>query len=133
MIRFVLRRLAHMVPVLFGVTLITFVVVDLAPGDHFAALRMNPAFSPEFIAELEAEFGYGDPLLVRYAKWALRAIQGDLGISMAYRVDVVELIAARALNTVILAVSSMLFTWLLAIPIGLWVALHQFSASDRIL
>jgi len=122
-----------MIPVLIGVTFITFFVVDLAPGDYFGALRMNPAFSPDFIAELEAEFGYGEPLLVRYFKWLLRAAQGDLGISMAYRVDVATLVASRAGNTIILAVSSMLFTWSLAIPIGIYVAMRPNSVSDRLL
>lgn len=122
-----------MIPVLVGVTFLTFLVVDLAPGDFFAAMRMNPAFSPAFIAELEAEFGYGEPLLLRYVKWLVRAAQGDLGISMSYRVDVTSLIAARAGNTLILALSSMLFSWLLAIPIGILVALRPHSFTDRVL
>lgn len=133
MTTFVLRRLLHMIPVLLGVTFLTFLVVDLAPGDFFATLRMNPAFSPAFIAELEAEFGYGEPLLVRYAKWLARAAQGDLGISMTYRVEVMSLIGARAGNTLILAVASMLFSWLLAIPIGILVALRPNSFADRAL
>lgn len=127
------RRFAHLIPVLLGVSLITFVVIDLAPGDFFAALRMNPAFSPDFVAELERQYGYGEPLLVRYGKWLVRAAQGDLGTSLTYRIDVATLIAARAGNTVILALSSMLFTWLLAIPIGVFVALHPHSISDRLL
>lgn len=133
MLLYVLRRLLHLIPVLLGVTFITFVIIDLAPGDYFAMLRMNPAFAPEFVAELEVQFGYGEPLLVRYGKWLLGAVQGDLGTSLSYRVDVVSLIAARAGNTVLLALSSMLFTWLLAIPIGIYVALHPHSVQDRLL
>lgn len=133
MLGFVGRRLLHMVPVLLGVSFITFVVIDLAPGDYFGALRMNPAFSPEFVAELEREFGFGEPLLVRYAKWLWRVLHFDLGVSMAYRVDVAELIAARAFNTVLLAVSTLLFTWSLAIPIGVLVALRPGSWIDRTL
>lgn len=133
MLTFVLRRLLHMIPVLLGVTFLTFLVVDLAPGDFFATLRMNPAFPPAFIAELEAEFGYGEPLLLRYLRWLGRVLQGDLGISMSYRVEVASLIAARAGNTLLLALSSMLFTWLLAIPIGVFVALRPHSVADRLL
>jgi len=133
MLRFIAHRILHLIPVLLGVTFITFIVIDLAPGDYFAALRMNPAFAPEFVAELEAQFGYGDPLLVRYGKWLAAAIQGDLGTSLSYRVDVAGLIAARAGNTVLLALSSMLFTWSLAIPIGIFVALRPHSFTDRFL
>lgn len=133
MFRFVARRLLHMVPVLLGVSLITFVIIDFAPGDYFAAMRMNPAFSPEFIAELEAELGFGEPLLVRYGKWVWRVLHLDLGVSMAYRVDVGGLIAARAANTVLLALSTLLFTWTLAIPFGILVALRPGSWTDRVL
>ncbi len=133
MLRFVLRRLLQMVPLLIGITFFSFVVVDLAPGDFFGALRLNPSISPEMIRELEVEFGYGEPLPVRYARWLWRVLHLDLGISVAYRVAVVELIASRAVNTVILAVASMAFTWLLAIPIGIVVALRRGSATDRAL
>lgn len=133
MLSFFLRRALHMVPVLLGVTFLTFLVVDLAPGDFFDQIRMNPAFPPAFVAELEREFGYGDPLLVRYLKWLARALQGDLGTSMTYRVPVTSLIAARAGNTVLLAVASMAFSWILAIPIGMYVALHPRSFADRAL
>jgi peptide/nickel transport system permease protein len=127
------RRLLHMVPVLLGITLLTFLIIDLAPGDFFSALKMNPTFSPEMIAEMEREYGYGDPLLVRYLRWLWQALQLDLGMSIAYRVDVLTLIGARAANTVILAVVSMAFTWTLAIPIGVLVALRPNTVSDRLL
>jgi peptide/nickel transport system permease protein len=78
-------------------------------------------------------FGYGDPLLVRYVKWLWRVLHLDFGLSLAYRVNVVELIGMRTLNTVLLALSSMVLTWTLAIPIGVLVALRPRSAADRIL
>src|SRR6185295_8379407 len=133
MLRFVARRLLQMIPLLLGITFLSFVVVDLAPGDFFSALRLNPSVSPDLIRELEVEFGYGEPLLVRYARWLWRVVHLDLGMSIAYRVAVVDLIGARALNTLILAVASMAFTWALAIPIGVIVALRRGSVTDRAL
>ncbi|MBI4516823.1 MAG: ABC transporter permease [Deltaproteobacteria bacterium] len=127
------RRLAHMVPLLLGITFLSFLVISLAPGDFFSTLKMNPSIRPETIAELQRQFGYGDPLLVRYVKWLWRALHLDLGISVAYRVNVADLIGARVLNTVILAVTSMTFTWSLAIPIGIMVALRPESLTDRVL
>jgi peptide/nickel transport system permease protein len=133
MLTYLLRRLLHMVPLLLGITFLAFLVIDLAPGDYFSMLRMNPSISPQLITELEKQFGYGDPLVLRYLKWLWRVLHLDLGMSVAYRVNVIDLIAARAGNTVILAVASMLVTWTLAIPIGIYVALRPNSISDRLL
>jgi len=133
MLRFVARRLLQMIPLLVGITFLSFVVVDLAPGDFFSTLRLNPSISPDLIRQMEVEFGYGQPLLVRYGRWLWRVLHLDLGMSVAYRVAVVDLIASRAVNTVILAVASMVFTWALAIPIGTIVALRRGSVTDRAL
>jgi len=133
MLRFVARRLLQMVPLLVGITFLSFVVVDLAPGDFFSTLRLNPSISPDLIRQMEVEFGYGQPLVVRYGRWVWRVLHLDLGMSIAYRVAVTDLIASRALNTVILAVTSMVFTWVLAIPIGTIVALRRGSVTDRAL
>ena len=133
MLRFVARRLLQMVPLLVGITFLSFVVVDLAPGDFFSTLRLNPSISPDLIQQMEVEFGYGQPLVVRYGRWVWRVLHLDLGMSIAYRVAVVDLIASRALNTVILAAASMVFSWALAIPIGTIVALRRGSVTDRAL
>jgi peptide/nickel transport system permease protein len=133
MLRYLLRRLLHMIPLLAGITFLAFLVIGLAPGDYFSTLKMNPSISPELIRQMEVQFGYGDPLLLRYVKWLWCVLHGDLGISVAYRVRVLELIAARAGNTVILALASMAVTWSLAIPVGILVALRPRSMSDRLL
>jgi len=133
MLRFVARRLLQMIPLLVGITFLSFVVVDLAPGDFFSTLRLNPSISPDLIRQMEVEFGYGQPLVVRYGRWVWRVLHLDLGMSIAYRVAVVDLIASRALNTVILAAASMVFSWALAIPIGTIVALRRGSVTDRTL
>ncbi len=130
---YLLRRLLHMIPLLLGITFLSFVALNLAPGDFFSTLKMNPSISPETIHQLEREFGYGQPLLVRYGKWLWRVLHLDLGVSVAYRVNVSELIGARALNTIILALASLVFTWSLAIPIGILVALRPDSLTDRLL
>jgi len=133
MLAYVVRRLLAMVPLLFGITLLAFLVIELAPGDYFSTLKLNPTISPEAIAEMERQFGYGDPVLVRYLKWLASLCQGNLGVSLAYRVPVAELIGPRVFNTVLLALSSLAFTWTLAIPIGILVALWPGSWTDRLL
>jgi peptide/nickel transport system permease protein len=131
--RFLIRRLLVMLPMLAGITFIVFAVMALAPGDPFAEMRMNPSFSPDTIAALEREFGFGQPLFVRYAKWLWQALHFDLGLSVAYRVPVSGLIAMRAVNTLILAVTSIGLSWTLAVPIGIHAALHPRSFADRAL
>ncbi|MFP6665471.1 MAG: ABC transporter permease [Deltaproteobacteria bacterium] len=133
MLGFLTHRLLVMIPLLLGITFISFLVVALAPGDFFGALSMNPAISPEAIEAMKADFGYGDPLLERYAKWLWRAVQGDLGVSLGHRVPVTTLIAARAGNTLILSLAAALFTWTLAIPLGVFVATRRGRLSDRAL
>ena len=105
-----------MIPLLLGITFITFWIIDLAPGDYFAQLKMNPLVSAEMVETMKREFGIGQPFLVRYFKWLWRAVHLDLGVSLAYRVDVIDLIGMRALNTVVLATASIVFAWTLALP-----------------
>ena len=133
MLSYLIRRLLHMIPLLIGITLLSFLVINIAPGDYFSALKMNPSISPDAIREMERQFGYGDALLLRYLKWLWSILHLDFGISVAYRVDIADLIAARAVNTMILAAGSMLVTWSLAIPIGIIVALRPNSITDRVL
>jgi peptide/nickel transport system permease protein len=130
---FLVRRVAHMIPLLLGITFITFLIIDLAPGDYFAQLKMNPVISPETIDAMEREFGIGQPLLVRYVKWLWRAVHLDLGVSLAYRIAVIDLIGMRAFNTLVLATVSIAFAWMLAVPIGIFAALYPRSAADRVL
>lgn len=125
------RRLLQMVPLLIGITFLSFLIMNLAPGNFFTQLRMNPSISPELIEQLEREFGYGDPLLIQYAKWLWRVLHLDLGMSVAYRVEVIDLIGMRAGNTLILALTSLFVTWLLGIPMGILVALRPHSWLDR--
>jgi peptide/nickel transport system permease protein len=122
-----------MIPLIIGITFLSFLAMSLVPGDYLSSLKLNPSISPEVIRQMEAEFGLDQPLLVRYFKWLWAAMHLDFGVSLAYRVSVVELIAARALNTVILAAGSIAFSWMLAIPIGIIVAVRQDTILDRVL
>lgn len=133
MLGFLARRLAQMVPLLVGITFISFLVVGLAPGDFFASLTMNPSISPEAIEEMKREFGYGRPLPVRYLAWLWQVLHGDLGVSVAHRVSVTTLIGQRAVNTLVLAVSALAVTWIFALPLGVVVAVRRGRLSDRAL
>ena len=123
-----------MIPLIIGITFLSFLVMSLVPGDFLSSLKLNPSISPQRDPpDGGASSASISRCCVRYVKWLWAALHLDLGISLAYRVSVVHLIGARALNTVILAVSSMLFSWMLAIPIGIVVAVKQNSIWDRVL
>src|SRR5271155_5708873 len=133
MARFLIRRLLNMIPLIIGITFISFLAMSLVPGDYLSNLKMNPKISPEVIRQLQAQFGLDQPLLVRYVKWLWGVLHLDFGYSLKYRVSVTSLIAARAWNTVILAAASMALSWMLAVPIGIVVAVKQNSIWDRLL
>jgi peptide/nickel transport system permease protein len=133
MIRFLVKRIINMVPLIIGITFISFLVMSMVPGDFLAQLKLDPRMSPEVIREMQAQFGLNQPLLVRYGKWLWSVVHLNLGVSLAYRVSVSWLIASRALNTIILAAASMMFSWAVAIPIGIVVAVNQNTIWDRFL
>jgi peptide/nickel transport system permease protein len=133
MTRFLLRRLLNMIPLIIGITFISFLAMSMVPGDFLSNLKLNPHITPEVIKQLEAQFGLDQPLLVRYAKWLWGVLHLDFGFSLQYRVSVTSLIGSRAFNTIILSASSMIFSWLIAIPIGIIVAVKQNSIWDRVL
>jgi peptide/nickel transport system permease protein len=133
MARFLLKRLLIMIPLIVGITFISFCAMSLVPGNFVTSLAMNPRISPQTIKQMEAEFGLNRPLLARYFTWLWQVIHLNLGVSLQYRVNVTALIASRAVNTVILSLASMVLTWALAIPIGIIVAVRRNSMLDRAL
>jgi peptide/nickel transport system permease protein len=131
--RFLLKRLFLMIPLILGITFISFCAMSLVPGNFLSGLKLNPQISQAVIKQMEAQFGLDQPLMVRYFHWLWAVMHLNLGVSLQYRVDVIGLILSRALNTVILALASMIFSWALAIPIGIIVATRQNSILDRAL
>jgi peptide/nickel transport system permease protein len=111
---------------------VAFMFIQLAPGDYFATLRMNPQISDETIRRLQAQYHMDKPPLVQYVYWLRNLIHLDLGFSISQKQPVATVIGARLLNTLLLSISSILITWLVAIPIGVYCAVHQYSLGDKI-
>jgi peptide/nickel transport system permease protein len=120
-----------MIPLMLGITFISFIAMSLVPGNFVSNLALDPHISPQVIKQMEAEFGLDQPLMVRYLRWLWQVVHLNFGVSLAYRVNVTNLIASRAVNTVLLALASMIFSWAFAIPIGIMVAVRQNSIVDR--
>lgn len=128
-----LRRTLISLPQLLLMSFVTFLFIDLAPGDVLARYRFDPRISEETVKQVEAKYHFDKPVLVQYGHWLLRVVRGDLGYSFSRQANVSSVIAERLFNTFLLSFLSILFTWLIAIPLGIYAAVRQYSWGDRIL
>lgn len=131
MFRFVARRLLNMLPLLFGVSLLSFIVIQLSPGDFLAEIRLNPVVSQETVEQMRRNLGLDQPLHIQYLKWLWSVLKLDFGYSFAYQVPVSWLIGTRLVNTLILNIAALVVAWLIAIPIGIHAARRQYSITDN--
>lgn len=131
MLRHVIRRLVQLVPLLIGITILSFLIIQLSPGDFLAEIRLNPIVSQETVDQMRANFGLDQPLHIQYLKWFSSIIRGDFGYSFQFQVPVLWLINTRLLNTLLLNVVALVLAWLVAIPIGIHAATRQYSATDN--
>lgn len=133
--RYLLRRLLISVPVLFGITLVTFVIINLAPGDPVLAM-INPeqisALGPGWLEEQKKALGLDKPLPVRYGIWLKEIAQGNLGFSYSDRQPIVDKITERIWPTVKLMLTVQALALAIALPIGVISALKQYSLIDYI-
>jgi len=129
---YVIRRLLIAIPLMLGVTFLTFLIIQMTPGDMLAPIRNSPEYSPETIAQLERQYNLDRNIIVQYVLWLKRAAGGDLGMSFTQKKPVTDVIRGRAFNTILLSICSMLFTWLVAIPLGIFAAVRQNRLADRI-
>jgi peptide/nickel transport system permease protein len=128
--RYLLKRFAHAVFLLFGVSILSFLFTTLAPGNYFDEMKLNPQISPETVSALRAHYDVDRPVAERYAKWITAVAHGDLGFSFAYDAPAAPLLWSRAVNTLILTVTSTLLGWLIALPLGIWSAERRGAAPD---
>jgi peptide/nickel transport system permease protein len=131
MTAYIIRRLLQMIPLLLGVTFLTFALINLIPGSPVMRLRDNPKIRPEAAAELEKQFGLDKPWPERYVYWLGDLIHGDLGVSLYNRLPVADRIWAVIPNTILLAVLALVLALLVAVPLGVYSAVKHGSPFDR--
>ncbi|HXN73598.1 MAG TPA: ABC transporter permease [Candidatus Acidoferrales bacterium] len=125
------RRLAHATLLLLAVSIFSFAILQSAPGDFFSPMALNPQISSRTINGLRSQYGLDRSLPTRYAHWLHGVLNGDLGPSLSYNSPVAPLLAVRARNTLLLTGTAMLLAWLIAIPLGMWSAVHRGKWGDR--
>ncbi|ANM14629.1 UNVERIFIED_ORG: peptide/nickel transport system permease protein [Rhizobium aethiopicum] len=136
MLVFIAKRLLWMIPSLFAVSFLAFVLIQLPPGDYVTTYIATLAASNEIVdqntaAQLRERFGLGDPMLVQYFKWIWGILsRGDFGISFEWQQPVSDLIWERMALTLVLALSTLIATWAIALPIGVYSAVRKYSIGD---
>jgi len=130
--RFVLGRLGHSGLVLLLVSVLTFALIELSPGEFFDDLKIDTQVGSTTVETLRQQSGLNQAPLTRYAAWMQSVASGNFGVSLAHRVPVGSLLWERARNTLLLTVPATLVCWMVALPLGLWLARHRGRWTDRI-
>ena len=138
MLRFIVSRLLWMIPSLIALSFLSFVLIELPPGDYVTTYIATLAASNEVVdqntaADLRARFGLDQPMIVQYGKWIFGIVtEGNFGLSFEWQQPVSELIWERMSLTLLLTVSTLLLTWGIALPIGVFSAVKKYSVGDYI-
>ena len=138
MLRYVIKRLLYMIPTLFGMSIIAFLIIQLPPGDYLTSMmaRMTDSgetVDPGQVARLREVYGFDDPIWVQYWKWISGILfRGDFGYSFEWNRPVWDLIAERMAPTLSVSLAALLFVWAVSLPIGIYSAVRRHSIGDHV-
>jgi peptide/nickel transport system permease protein len=129
------RRALLAVFTVWAISVLSFVIMQLPPGDYVTSYiaqmaSMGSVVSDEEAQALRIQYGLGQPIYVQYFKWMKQVVVGNFGMSMEWRRPVTEVIGDRLWLTVVVSVAALILTWVLALPIGIYSAARQYSAGD---
>jgi peptide/nickel transport system permease protein len=137
-LRYIARRLGLGIVTMWAISVLAFIIIQLPPGDFVTTYmaRLSQSGASSALAEVEGlrrAYGLDQPIYVQYLKWMGQILQGNLGMSLDWNRPVADLIGERLALTMAVAVAAIIFTWAIAIPIGIYSALHKYSVGDYIL
>jgi peptide/nickel transport system permease protein len=138
MLGFIVKRILYMIPTLFGMSLISFMIIQLPPGDYLTSMIATMSDSgqtvdPAQIEKLKEIYGFDDPFYIQYFKWIWGIVsRGDFGYSFEWGQPVSGLIWARMGSTLIISLLSLLFVWVVSLPIGIYSAVRRHSVGDHV-
>ena len=138
MLAYIIRRLLTMIPTLVAISIISFIIIQLPPGDFLTTYVAQLSVSGEAVdqAELDAlrdRFGLDQPMYKQYLLWAWNFIHGDFGHSFEWNKPVSALVGERIPLTILISICTLIFTWVVSIPIGIYSAVRQYSWVDYLL
>ena len=132
MIGFIVRRLLQMIPLLLGVTFLTFAIVNFVPGSPVSTMQMNPRARPEDVERIRQNLGLDKPWYERYLNWLGDLLQGDLGLSLTNYTPVTDRILGVLPNTLLLTCTSLALALIISVPLGVLSAVKHNSAFDQV-
>lgn len=135
MAAYVVKRLLYIIPTVFVISVVVFVVIQLPPGDYVTTYVMRleqegVSVSQHRIEQMRRQYGLDQPGYVRYFKWISGVLKGDYGYSFEWNKPVAELIGSRLALTFVVSFTSLVFTWMMSFIIGFYSATHQYSIGD---
>ena len=133
---YIFKRILLMIPTLLAISFLVFVIIDLPPGDYLESYvaeleSQGESVDENEIAFLREQYGFGEPFWTRYFTWVTGMLQGNFGYSFEYKLPVTDVIGDRLYLTILVSVATIIFTWLIAFPIGIYSATHQYSWSEH--
>jgi peptide/nickel transport system permease protein len=138
MLSYLVHRILIMIPTLIAISVVIFTIINLPPGDYFSTYIAELQSSGEAadlakIHFLQVQYGFDRPIWEQYLYWVAGLLQGDMGYSFAYNLPVKDVVGDRLLMTFIVSFTTIIFTYVVAFPIGVYSATHQYSWSDHAL
>jgi peptide/nickel transport system permease protein len=138
MLAYIIRRLFTMIPTLVAISIISFIIIQLPPGDFLTTYQMNLQQQGENVDQAEIDylrqrFGLDQPMYIQYFYWSWNFLHGDMGHSFEWNRPVSQLIGERLPYTILISTCTLLFTWVVAVPIGIYSAVRQYSWTDYFL
>lgn len=133
MLQYTVRRLFGMIPLLFLISFVVFSLAKLMPGDPFGGEIDPTKTDPKYIEEMREKLGYNDPIYVQYWRWVTKFIQGDFGMSTTYKMPAADLIMERMPNTILLAVASLVITYVFAFFMGMYAGRKPYTLGDHMI
>ncbi|MBL7199004.1 MAG: ABC transporter permease [Anaerolineae bacterium] len=135
MVGYVVRRIVTMIPMMVVVSILSFVIIQLPPGDFLTSYIANleaqgEIVDEDMIANLRARYGHDEPIYVQYLKWVKGMPSGNFGMSFTWKAPVADLIWDRLLLTLVISLATMLLTWVIAFPVGIYSAVFKYSFAD---
>jgi peptide/nickel transport system permease protein len=131
-VRYFARKFVHAALLLLGVSVLAFAMCEMAPGDYFDEMRLNPSVSRETVDAIRAQYGLDQPLPLRYARWLGSTLRGEMGFSLAHNTAVAPLLWSRTKNTLLLTAVATALAWLIAVPLGAWTAARRGKWDDHV-
>ncbi|MDJ0511566.1 MAG: ABC transporter permease [Crocosphaera sp.] len=133
-ILYIIKRVLQGLLTILLASIVSFIIIQIAPGDYLDNLKQNPKIAKETIEQLTVRFGLDKPWYIQYWRWLVQVVtRFNFGESFVYNRSVASLLAERILATLLLAIASIIITWLIAIPLGIISAVKQSTWLDKIL